>query len=160
MLKCVIVHILCYLEEIQMENYVEMFKALGEKTRLRIAHLLRASQTELCVCEMVDALEEPQYNISRHLQLLKHAGLLKERKDGRWVYYSLIDADDEFLSSLFDAISTISDDILLDDQKRLKERLDIRVDGKCPLGVQKTYLLSSSGSEGNQTFLLKRKVPS
>lgn len=75
-----------------MENYIEIIKALGEKTRLRIAFLLKASHTELCVCEIVDALEEPQYNVSRHLQLLKHAGLLQERKDGRWVYYSLIDA--------------------------------------------------------------------
>lgn len=79
-----------------MENHVEMFKALSDKTRIRIMRLLIDSGTEICGCEFVDSLEESQYNISRHMKVLKHAGLIKERKEGRWVYYSVTDRKDSF----------------------------------------------------------------
>ncbi|ODS31710.1 MAG: response regulator of the arsR family protein [Candidatus Scalindua rubra] len=119
-----------------MENHVEMFKALSDKTRIRIMRLLIDSGTEICGCEFVDSLEESQYNISRHMKVLKHAGLIKERKEGRWVYYSVTDRKDSFKKMLYKLIGCIPEDIVKNDQKRFKKRLDIRVKGKCLLGIQ------------------------
>lgn len=122
-----------------MDFNIEVFKALGDLTRLRILLLLLYAHKELCVCELVDALEENQYNISRHLKILRQSGLLKERKEGRWVYYSLDDTSNSFKNFLFKTLKSISID--KEDAKRLKERLGIRVKGKCLLGIQKSHLL-------------------
>lgn len=67
---------------------VNFFKALSDPTRLQII-LLIAQHKELCVCELTAALALSQPKISRHLALLKSAGLLNTRKQGKWVYYSL-----------------------------------------------------------------------
>lgn len=122
-----------------MDFNIEVFKALGDTTRLRIFLLLIYARKELCVCELVDTLEESQYNVSRHLKILRQAGLLKERKEGRWVYYSLNEDGDSFKESLFKLVKSIPID--KEDAKRLKERLGIRVKGKCLLGIQKSHLL-------------------
>ena len=63
------------------------FKALADTTRLRILKLLEAK--ELCVCEVMIALGLTQPTASHHLRILENAGLLKGRKQGKWVYYSL-----------------------------------------------------------------------
>ena len=72
-----------------MEQYTEIFKALSDETRLRIIRLLIAAGRELCCCEITDSLGESQYNISRHLKVLKNAALIKDRKEGRWVYFHI-----------------------------------------------------------------------
>jgi ArsR family transcriptional regulator len=56
-----------------MKSYVDALKALADDTRLRILRLLLTNHTAMCVCELVDALEERQYNISSHLQILEAA---------------------------------------------------------------------------------------
>lgn len=66
----------------------EVFKSLADETRSR-ATLLIASHGELCVCELMFALEESQPKISRHLALLRSSGLLVDRRQGQWVYYRL-----------------------------------------------------------------------
>ena len=126
-----------------MVTHVEVFKALSDLTRLRIVYLLTRTGKDLCVCEFVDGLEEPQYNVSRHLKELRQAGLLKERREGRWVYYSLNEDGDNFKDSLFKLVKSMPID--KEDVKRLKERLGIRIKGKCVLGVQKGHLLSKKG---------------
>ena len=65
-----------------MQEYLEKFKALSDETRLRIVHLLIEKNTPLCVCEFTDALEVPQYNISRHLKILKLAKLIEDEVVG------------------------------------------------------------------------------
>lgn len=65
-----------------------VFKCLGDDTRLRIL-LLIVREQELCVCELMWALAEIQPKISRHLALLRRAGLLLDRRQGQWVYYRL-----------------------------------------------------------------------
>lgn len=65
----------------------DLIKALGDPTRLKIIYLL--TYGELCVCEIITALEKPQPTISHHLNILKKAGFLKWRKEGVWVHYSL-----------------------------------------------------------------------
>ncbi|HVH67165.1 MAG TPA: metalloregulator ArsR/SmtB family transcription factor [Gemmatimonadales bacterium] len=66
---------------------VRWFHALSDETRLEIVRLL--SHGERCVCELQDVLGAAQSRLSFHLKILKDAGLLTDRRDGRWVYYAL-----------------------------------------------------------------------
>ena len=125
-----------------MQSYTSTFKALAEPTRLRIVALLLRAQKELCVCEFVDALEEPQYHISRSLKILQAAGLLVERPEGRWVYYALPPAADDFQRFLLQAIAALPEKTLDKDQRELNRRLKLREGGKCLSGVRKIHLLS------------------
>ena len=65
-----------------------VYKALGDETRLRVVNLL-AELGELCVCDLETALEITQSKTSRHLRVLKEAGLVVDRRDGAWIYYRL-----------------------------------------------------------------------
>ena len=67
---------------------VDFYKSLGDETRLKIL-LLIARFEELCVCDLTQALELSQPKISRHLAKLRKNGMLKDRRHGQWVYYSL-----------------------------------------------------------------------
>jgi ArsR family transcriptional regulator, arsenate/arsenite/antimonite-responsive transcriptional repressor len=64
-----------------------MLKALAEPIRLELIEVLGSG--ERCVCELTSELEVAQSKLSFHLKVLKQAGLLSAREDGRWVYYSL-----------------------------------------------------------------------
>lgn len=66
---------------------IDIFKALSEETRLRILALIWNS--ELCVCEIEDCLDLTQSNASRHLTVLKNAGILSSSKHAQWAYYKL-----------------------------------------------------------------------
>ncbi|RMG47405.1 MAG: ArsR family transcriptional regulator [Acidobacteria bacterium] len=66
---------------------VEIFKSLGHPTRLRC--LLMLAEGELCVCQLVAVLGQAPSTVSAHLHALRRAGLLEERKKGRWVLYRL-----------------------------------------------------------------------
>jgi ArsR family transcriptional regulator len=69
--------------------------ALADGTRLRIVELLM--EGERCVCDLMDELNAAQSRLSFHLRTLKEAGLVKDRREGRWNYYSLdVDAFEEF----------------------------------------------------------------
>ena len=70
-----------------MRDLVKIFKALSDETRIRLLKLLQ--QRELCVCELMQALNMTQSRVSRNLGILKDAGLVKDRRDGLWVHYSL-----------------------------------------------------------------------
>lgn len=71
----------------RMKETVKLFKALGDPTRLRIVKLLE--EGELCVCQLTAVLQMGQSRISRHLSILKQAGLIADRKQGKWVHYRL-----------------------------------------------------------------------
>jgi ArsR family transcriptional regulator len=64
-----------------------LFHALSDETRLEIVRMLRHG--ERCVCELTDALDVAQSRLSFHLRTLKDAGIVTDRRDGRWVYYAL-----------------------------------------------------------------------
>ncbi len=66
--------------------YTILFKALSDETRLRIYLLL--GRGELCVCQIQVALAMSQAKVSRHLTVLRHAGLVTSRREGLWMYYS------------------------------------------------------------------------
>lgn len=65
------------------------FKALADSTRLKILKLLKVK--ELCVCEIMVALDLTQPTASHHLGILERAGLVKDRKEGKWVFYRIAD---------------------------------------------------------------------
>jgi ArsR family transcriptional regulator len=69
------------------DRAIELFHALSDETRLEIIELLRKG--ERCVCELTDTLDAAQSRLSFHLRVLKEAGVVRDRKDGRWVYYEL-----------------------------------------------------------------------
>lgn len=69
-------------------NPLPFYKALADETRLRCLLLIQR-EGELCVCELVAALDEIQPKISRHLAQLRKAGLLLDRRQGQWVYYRI-----------------------------------------------------------------------
>ncbi len=124
-----------------MQEYIEIFKSLGDETRLRIINLLINSNNALCVCEITDSLEIPLYNISKHLKILKQARLIEEVKDGRWVYWNLLKNND-FTELIFKSVSSIPKSILKKDNIELKKRMKIRTNGKCLIGIQKKNLLN------------------
>ncbi len=66
---------------------VHWFHALSDETRLRIVELL--TNGERCVCDLQDDLDVAQSRLSFHLKKLKDAGLVADRKEGRWAFYSL-----------------------------------------------------------------------
>ena len=74
--------------KLEVKPVSRLFKALGDETRLRIVALL--SHGELCVCHLQDALGLSQSNVSRHLAVLRAAGVVEDRRDGTWVYYRLV----------------------------------------------------------------------
>lgn len=76
-----------------MEQLVQFFKALSDETRLRIMMLL--TQGELCVCDLMFVLDEPQSKVSRHLAYLKHSGLTNSKRAGVWMHYRLKEPADD-----------------------------------------------------------------
>ena len=78
------------------------FRALGDPTRLRIVNLL--SRGPLCVCDIQRILEQPQPSISRHLALLKSAGLIRDRRDGMRTFYALTAWDSRLARGVLAAI--------------------------------------------------------
>ena len=92
-----------------------MFKAFADETRLRILHLL--TRGELCVCDIMAALRLPQSKVSRHLAYLRRAGVVRARKEGLWVHYSLSQNGGKFqdrliacLRGCFNEVSILKDD--------------------------------------------------
>ena len=76
-------------DEETLYQLAELFKVFGDSTRIRILHAL--SQNELCVQDIADNLNMTQSAISHQLRILKQAALVKFRRDGKTIYYSLAD---------------------------------------------------------------------
>lgn len=76
-----------------MREELSLFRALSDETRLRITVLL--SKKELCVCHLEWALGLPQAKVSRHLTVLRNAGLVKNTRKGLWIFYSLAEPRNE-----------------------------------------------------------------
>src|ERR671911_1330950 len=72
---------------LDIEHAARLFHALSDETRLFILERLRRG--ERCVCELTDALDAAQSRLSFHLRVLKDAGLVTDRREGRWMYYTL-----------------------------------------------------------------------
>jgi ArsR family transcriptional regulator len=84
---------------------VQFYKCLADETRLRCL-LLIMDQKELCVCELMQALDESQPKISRHLAQLRNCGLLTDKRQGQWVFYSINSELAEWAISILSATLT------------------------------------------------------
>jgi ArsR family transcriptional regulator len=114
-----------------------LLAVLADGTRLRLIRLLL--QRELCVCELVDALQMPQYKISRHLRMLRAVALVEARRSGRWMHYRIgrqastgglhRDLLAIIRAHLKDMPEAIRDDT------RLFRRLCLRQAGRCVVGT-------------------------
>ncbi len=95
-------------------DLARMFKALGDPVRLRLLSLI-ASQAggEACVCDISDSFDLSQPTISHHLKVLREAGLLDCERRGTWVYYWVIPAALQQLSSVLDAADRTIDAALV-----------------------------------------------
>ena len=86
----------------QLARVAHLFHALSDETRLSILHRLQAG--EQCVCDLTDTFKTGQSRLSFHLKVLKEAGLVNDRPEGRWMYYSLnraaVDELEEFVAEL------------------------------------------------------------
>ncbi len=80
-----------------------LFRALGDETRLRIVALL--SHGELCVCHIETALDLNQSTASRHLGILRTAGVVDCRREGTWVYYRLTDQEHATVAKALDVLT-------------------------------------------------------
>ncbi len=113
-----------------MNQTIEAFRAIGEATRFRILRLLVDCGLDLCACELKDALDKPQYAISKAMTALVAAGVLTERRESRMMFYSLIDS--KVNKALYAAVAaaTLTPE-LKEDSDRLERRLADRVEGSC-----------------------------
>jgi len=98
-----------------MERLVQYFRALSEEMRLRIVMLL--THGELCVCDIMEILDEPQSKVSRHLSYLKNSGLITAKRVGVWMHYALseqcdetLDAQVDFMGKRFSHLPSFADD--------------------------------------------------
>ncbi|MBI4563417.1 MAG: metalloregulator ArsR/SmtB family transcription factor [Planctomycetes bacterium] len=82
-----------------MKSEANLLKTLGEPTRLRLAALL-AVKGETCVCYLAEALGEADFKVSRHLGILRAAGVVEARREGTWMHYRLAKPAGAFAKSL------------------------------------------------------------
>jgi DNA-binding transcriptional ArsR family regulator len=119
-------------------NSAEVFSALAHPARLRILGMLRGGS--LCVCQITAVLELAASTVSAHLADLRRAGLVLERKEGRWVKYSLADAREP--KAVFELVrSLFGDDPRIQDDARLVRGLRrVPVEELCRVGLDVTRL--------------------
>lgn len=116
-----------------MREYTKIFKALSDESRLRILNLL--ARKPLCVCEITEILQLATSTISKHLSILREAGFIIDKKDGKWVNYCLNDTAGEpvkILTNLMVGWLTQNETATGDAAKLAT------VDRNCICGIEKT----------------------
>lgn len=118
-----------------MEKTLKQIKALADGNRLRIIMALSAHD-ELCVCQITELLQVSTPTVSRHMSVLQNAGLVKSRKDARWVHYRLASG---FPDALLNWIQTSVEGsrIISDDRKTLETIVANPVDELCKAQKQR-----------------------
>ncbi|MBL3539521.1 metalloregulator ArsR/SmtB family transcription factor [Aminivibrio sp.] len=101
-----------------MESILFISKALGEKNRLRVFLALMDTE-ELCVCDVGDFLGLAPATVSRHMSILRQAGLIESEKRGRWVYYRMGAVDPRLLEWIRNAVG--NDGFPARDRAKIKE---------------------------------------
>lgn len=104
-------------------------KSLSDLTRFRIISLVNALP-DICVCQLMEIMKQPQTTISKALGVLKRAGLVEDRRDGQWVKYKLVTITNKFpIKSIL--ACAVSDPIICNDLKKLKKIKTIPLDKIC-----------------------------
>jgi ArsR family transcriptional regulator len=104
-----------------MNDLLNIFKALSDETRLRILKLLEKG--ELCVCDIVAALDMIQPKVSFHLGVLKDASLIKDRRQGKWIHYNIDDSDMFRRFLILSTLERLTDESIKEDRERLTDFL-------------------------------------
>lgn len=112
------------------EKYTKIMSALSDEKRLKILWLLYSVDAKINASEIIYVLDENQYNVSRHIKVLKQAGLVYEKKEGKWTYYYYLPSSDEFDNLIRKAVLTIPQKLMDVEITRCKEKLSQRED--CP----------------------------
>ncbi|TVM19539.1 ArsR family transcriptional regulator [Oceanidesulfovibrio indonesiensis] len=117
-----------------METLAFFFKALADPTRLRILRCL--THGELCVCDIMAALDMPQSTVSRHLATLRHAGLVAGRRGGKWMYYRLAEQDSHLAGSVAEMLTGPGSPLhdfpeARGDESRLRHHFETKDAAKC-----------------------------
>jgi len=110
-----------------MKKIAQIFKALGDETRLRILALL-IDGDELCVCDIMAALNLPQSTVSRHLSSLRNVGLVEDRRQGVWMNYRINQDEIEHASAIFELLAGILAGLeqAEEDRRHLKKHLETK----------------------------------
>ena len=132
-----------------MRSLVNLFKAFSDETRLRILNVLLGG--ELCVCELMDALQMTQPRISHQLRILKGAGLVVDRREGKWIIYALEAKEQQDpVSSLLTLLQNcITDGVFERDRARLRGTLTKALRTSCRIEEQAT----ETSDQGNKLRL-------
>jgi ArsR family transcriptional regulator len=85
-----------------MKEFIKVMKALSDGNRIKIVKMLQ--HKPMCVCEIHAVLELAQPTISKHLKVLEEAGLVRFRKNGLWVDYSIADGENPYAASLLESL--------------------------------------------------------
>ena len=104
------------------ENSIALlFKALGDRTRLRLLNLM--GDDEICVCFFVEVLKTNQPKISRHLAYLRRAGVVSARRDGKWIHYRIVEPEDAHAANIFREVRAAldKDPAMQGDRARLRK---------------------------------------
>jgi ArsR family transcriptional regulator len=109
-------------EEAVVKQHVAITRALGDESRLRTLMALR--QGDLCLCQLIDLLGLAPSTVSKHVSVLKEAGLVRQRKEGRWHFYRL--ADPETSAEVENALEWVrqslrDDPVIMADAQKLEE---------------------------------------
>jgi ArsR family transcriptional regulator len=88
--------------KLDLTRTARLFHALSDPTRLRLLLLLRRG--ERCVCDLMDGADAGQSRVSFHLKVLKEAGIIVDRRDGRWVHYHVHPEVLSELAGVLDAV--------------------------------------------------------
>lgn len=116
-------------------NYIDALKALSDPTRLRLFWLLLHVDQRITVAEALDVTGDTQYNVSRNLKMLFKAGMLTQKKQGKWVYYTLCEQTTPYCQALVDSVRHLPSETFSEIIERCVLRLSMRVDGECVIGA-------------------------
>ncbi len=130
-----------------MRNFLSCAKAISDETRVRILKLLE--ERELCVCQLMEILGMGQSTVSKHLGILRNAGLVDARKDGTWTFYRVADeavndvnlAFNDFVRKALDDDDRVAADLrraraVL--KKPLSSICSVRPDSRIPSGKKRS----------------------
>ncbi len=122
-----------------MKDMERVMKALSDKTRLRILNLLGPGP--LCVCEVVDVIGLSQSTVSKHLSILKEAGLIQDERRGKWIYYAVNPGGEAFARKVLA--------LVLEEARRDPgAREDLAACGRCQCGPEGAEASSPRGRRG------------
>jgi len=119
-------------KQLTLRNLLQISKALADEQRVRIIMLLE--EGELCVCQLIELLGLAPSTVSKHLSILRTAGLLDCRKDGRWAYYRLADGkESEGGKPMMEWLrqSLAEDRVIQNDRAKRAEVLDSNLEDLC-----------------------------